>query len=137
MMQPGISKPDLIRLLQTRLRIGPVRIYNRQPTDPQAQSWKWPNRTEALEPANHAKVMVFGDKGFYIGSDNAYAMPFNPFGMQEFGHMVEGQQETHLLLAQYVKIAWYYSAQFQVTDWSRIVDQTTEGSEEAPRVHIS
>lgn len=122
---PGMPRDQLIALLTQQLHIGPTRIYNRQPGDPQAKSWMWrnPQTGEMLEPANHAKIMIFDGAGFYFGSDNAYAMPFNPFGMQEFGYMVEGQGETSAFLRDYWDQAWGYSYQFQVTDWARIVDE--------------
>ncbi len=136
-IRPDLSKSQLVELLREGLHIGPTRIYDRQPGDPEAKSWLWRNGSEALEPANHAKIMIFGDAGFYIGSDNAYAMPFNPFGMQEFGHLVEGIAETRLLIDQYWAKAWTYSAQFEVKDWERIVDEAEAMHEPARQIHPS
>jgi hypothetical protein len=134
--KPEMPREELIALLRSHLRIGPTRIYNRQPDDPAAKSWMWRNgQGEALEPANHAKIMIFGEEGFYFGSDNAYAMPFNPFGMQEFGYMVEGQVETSNFMLDYWGKAWEYSSQFQVTDWERIVDETSETPAPERRLH--
>jgi hypothetical protein len=133
--RPDMPRDELIALLTNNLHIGPTRIYDKQPDDPAAKSWMWRDGEEALEPANHAKVMIFDEDGFYFGSDNAYAMPFNPFGMQEFGFMVDGQTETRAFLQNYWDKAWSYSSQFQFTDWARIVDATSERPTPAPRLH--
>jgi phosphatidylserine/phosphatidylglycerophosphate/cardiolipin synthase-like enzyme len=121
-LAPGLEKQQLVALLRAGLHIGPVRIRDKQPDYPAGEKWKWRNAEEALEPANHAKVMIFGDDGFYIGSDNAYMMPFNPFGMQEFGHMVQDAAQTARFRQQYWDKAWGYSSQFQVTDWEKVVN---------------
>lgn len=135
-VRPEMPKSELIDLLTRNLHISPTRIYDRQPDDPAAQSWLWRNSSgEALEPANHAKVMIIDELGFYFGSDNAYAMPFNPFGMQEFGFIVEGQSETKAFLQNYWDKAWSYSSQFQVTDWARIVDETSDHPAPPQRLH--
>jgi len=99
-----LSKLDedrLVQLLDANLHIAPVRIYDRQSDDPQAQSWKWRQGDEVIEPANHAKLLIIDEDGFYFGSDNAYTMPLNHLGMQEFGFMVSGQNETRMLLDRY------------------------------------
>ncbi len=131
----NMPRQQLIDLLTKNLHIGPTRIYDRQPDDPAAKSWMWRDGKEALEPANHAKVVIVDDDGFYFGSDNAYAMPFNPFGMQEFGFLVEGKSETRAFLQDYWDKAWHYSSQFQVKDWARVVDGTSETPAPAPRLH--
>jgi len=116
-----LGEKDLTELLNECVHIAPVRIYDKQPGDPQAKSWKWRRGEEAVEPANHAKIYIIDEDGFYFGSDNAYTMPLNHLGMQEFGFLVSGQNETRALLARYWDHAWQYSSQFEFKDWQRIV----------------
>jgi len=116
-----LDEDQLVQLLAANLHIAPVRFYDRQPDDPQAQSWKWRRGDEVIEPVNHAKLLIIDEDGFYFGSDNAYTMPLNHLGMQEFGFMVSGQNETRMLLDRYWSKAWQYSSQFEFKDWRRVV----------------
>lgn len=112
----------LVELLAEHVFIGPVRMYDRQPGDLPAESWKWRRQSKLLnkiEPANHAKVYIIDDEAFYVGSDNAYAAPYNEQGLQEFGFMVSGEEETAVFLKKYWTKFWSYSEPFQFTDWQQ------------------
>ena len=71
--RPEMPRSELIDLLAKNLHIGPTRVYDRQPDDPAAKSWLWRNDAgEALEPANHAKVMIIDELGY---------VPLSPSGV--------------------------------------------------------
>jgi len=116
-----LGEDALVKLLDECVHIAPVRLYDRQPDDPQAQSWKWRRDDDAIEPANHAKIYIIDEDGFYFGSDNAYTMPLNHLGMQEFGFWVADPDETRMILERYWSKAWHYSSQFEFKDWQRVV----------------
>ena len=59
--------------------------------------------------ANHAKVYIIDDTHFYIGSDNLY-MSGTPHGLQEFGHLIEGQNETQAFIQNYWDKLWKNSS---------------------------
>jgi phosphatidylserine/phosphatidylglycerophosphate/cardiolipin synthase-like enzyme len=121
----GLAGKELADFLAERVHIGPVRIYDRQPGDPQEESWKWrkPRRIKEkiTEPANHAKVYIIDDEAFYVGSDNAYAAPYNEQGLQEFGFMISGKEETRRFMDGYWDKFWRYSSQFKYQDWPSFV----------------
>jgi phosphatidylserine/phosphatidylglycerophosphate/cardiolipin synthase-like enzyme len=114
---PKYSKKELTEHLKQKLVVAPLRIYDRQPGDPEKQSWKWRNEKQAIEPANHAKVYIIDDEAFYIGSDNAYTIALNGIeGLQEFGFLVSGREETRQFIEGYWDKAWRYSMQFAFSD---------------------
>lgn len=117
----SLSGQDLIDLLAAKVHVAPLRFYDRQSGDPADRSWTWRRDDVEIEPANHAKVYIFDEDGFYFGSDNAYTMPLNTLGMQEFGYLVSGRDETLEFIDGYWSKLWQYSSQFEFTDWSRIV----------------
>jgi hypothetical protein len=116
----GKTGADLAQWLQQHVHVGPVRMWDKQPSDPQGQMWKWRNDSKAIEPANHAKVYIVDDSAYYVGSDNAYPILNNPDGLQEFGFLVHGATETAAFLDSYWNPFWRYSSQFQFTDWSTV-----------------
>jgi phosphatidylserine/phosphatidylglycerophosphate/cardiolipin synthase-like enzyme len=118
----GMHGEELAEFLEQHVFIGPVRMYDRQPGDLPAESWKWRRKSKLLnkiEPANHAKVYIIDDEAFYVGSDNAYAAPYNEQGLQEFGFMVSGVKETAEFIEHYWGKFWEYSSQFQFADWQQ------------------
>lgn len=121
----GKSGDELLGLLKDRVRIGPVRIYDKQPGDPDAKSWKWRKDKavgeKVIEPGNHAKVYIIDEQAYYVGSDNAYAIPTTDEGLQEFGFLISGEDETKKFLGDYWDKFWKYSSQFQFTDWKSLV----------------
>lgn len=121
----------LIDLLAANVHIAPLRFYDRQPGDPAEKSWMWRRDGVEIEPANHAKVYIIDEDGFYFGSDNAYTMPLNTLGMQEYGFLVSGQQETREFVEEYWSKLWHYSSQFEFSEWSRIVPAILSNPEEA------
>ncbi|WP_266156957.1 phospholipase D-like domain-containing protein [Dyella silvatica] len=121
----GMQGKELAEFLAQYVAVGPVRMYDRQAGDLPAESWKWRRKSKLLnkiEPANHAKVYIIDDEAFYVGSDNAYAAPYNEQGLQEFGFMVSGKQETASFLKKYWAKFWEYSEQFQFTDWQQFAE---------------
>lgn len=120
---PSYPKDLLIQQLNKNLHIAPQRIWPKQLDDPNAKRWMWKDKYGKLyEPANHAKTYIFDEQGFYVGSDNAYAIPTNPLGLQEFGFMFSGQEETENFMEQYWNKAWSYSSQFEFKNWHEIVN---------------
>jgi phosphatidylserine/phosphatidylglycerophosphate/cardiolipin synthase-like enzyme len=117
----SIPKDQLIILLDENLHIAPIRIFDKQPGDPKAESWKWSDGQRKIEPANHAKIYIFDEDGFYFGSENSYALPDNPLGLQEFGFIVAGQPETKYIIDEYWSRGWQYSQQFEFKDWAKII----------------
>ena len=115
-----MSREALIDLLSNCLHIAPIRIYPKQPSDPKAESWKWNDNGNKIEPANHAKVYIFDDQAFYCGSHNAYKILIDP-GLVEFGYIYSGNQETTKFINEYWNQGWQYSKDFEFKDWSRIV----------------
>lgn len=59
--------------------------------------------------ANHAKVYIIDDTAFYVGSDNLY-LSGSPHGLQEFGHLIEGQDETKDFIQNYWDKLWKNSS---------------------------
>ncbi|MBK5072017.1 hypothetical protein I2492_03160 [Budviciaceae bacterium CWB-B4] len=116
----GKKGAALIELLSAHLYVAPIRIYDKQPDDPKAESWKWRKDKRVVEPGNHAKVCIYDDEAFYIGSDNAYGIVMNPQGLQEFGFMISGHEETAALVEEYWNKAWHYSSQFLFKDWASL-----------------
>ncbi len=120
----GKQGAELARFLAPLVHVGPVRIYERKPGDPGAQSWKWRNGSKAIEPANHAKVYIIDEEAFYVGSDNAYAAPNNEEGLQEFGFLISGKDETRRFIGEYWDKFWHYAAQFEYTGWQQFALMT-------------
>ena len=59
---------------------------------------------------NHAKVWIIDDSHFYVGSDNAY-LSGGSEGLQEYGHLIEGPEETEAFIESYWNPLWKNSAQ--------------------------
>jgi len=62
-------------------------------------------------------------------------MPLNHLGMQEFGFLVSGREETRALLARYWSKAWQYSSQFEFKDWQQLVNIALAASERIKDFH--
>ena len=69
---------------------------------------KWQVGREWKDAGNHAKVYIIDDRCFYVGSDNFY-VSLTKEGLQEFGYLVEDQQETKKFVADYWDKLWKYS----------------------------
>lgn len=123
----GLRGPALAQHMARYVHVGPIRIYDRQPGDPGAQSWKWRKGSTAIEPGNHAKVYIIDEEAFYVGSDNAYSILLNAHGLQEFGFLISGADETRRFISEYWDKAWTYSSQFQFRDWNTLGDAAEEG----------
>lgn len=115
-----LPRDILIELLDNYLHIAPIRIYPKQPRDPQAETWKWNYDGNKIEPANHAKVYIFDDQAFYCGSHNAYKILIEP-GLVEYGFIYVGLRETAEFIDAYWNRGWQYSKDFEFKDWNRVV----------------
>ena len=73
-------------------------------------NWRWMDgkKSEERIPGNHAKVYIIDDTNFYIGSDNMYRSS-SKGGLQEFGYMFEGKEETQDFIRNYWDKLWMYS----------------------------
>jgi hypothetical protein len=73
------------------------------------QGGDWKYKSKKRIPGNHAKIYIIDNTNFYIGSDNMYRSGSNA-GLQEFGYMVEGQEETNNFCMEYWDKLWKYSS---------------------------
>lgn len=117
----SFTRDELISMFTSYLHIAPIRIYDKQPGDPAEKSWMWKSDGKEIEPANHAKIYIFDEDGYYFGSDNAYELPLNPLGLQEFGHIIAGREETSDFINNFWNKGWQYSSQFEFSSWADII----------------
>jgi Phospholipase D Active site motif len=60
----------------------------------------WTVGADAIPAAQHAKIYIIDDTHFYVGSDNVYTSGYVQ-GLQEYGHLIEGQTETTDFISNY------------------------------------
>lgn len=65
----------------------------------------WQVGSKKAPAANHAKVYIIDDTHFYVGSDNFYRSG-EPHGLQEYGHLIQGQAETRKFVSDYWDRLW-------------------------------
>jgi phosphatidylserine/phosphatidylglycerophosphate/cardiolipin synthase-like enzyme len=73
----------------------------------------WQTKAKKIPAGNHAKVYIIDDTHFYVGSDNLY-LSGTSHGLQEYGHLIEGQTETRKFIADYWDKLWQNSSQHVV-----------------------
>ena len=69
----------------------------------------WTVGKNQIPAAQHAKIYIIDDTHFYVGSDNFYTSG-NVKGLQEYGHLVEGQAETQGFISDYWSKLWENSS---------------------------
>jgi len=114
----GKSGADLTTLCTKRLHVAPLRFF---PKEPPYVAWEWVNADGSLAvPGNHAKLYIIDDELFYVGSDNAYPIPFGKWGLQEFGFIGSTPGTLWADLDSYWKSLWLYSSPLQ-HDWNSTI----------------
>lgn len=85
------------RPLSGRMQIAPLRFSS--------QGDRWVHDAVELKIINHAKIWIVDNRAFHVGSDNLY-----PHNLQEFGTVIESDDLTRQIVADYWEPLWRFSA---------------------------